>query len=101
MLSAVALMEKLAVSRIDKAEAQKQIAAARKAGGSIRDGVPLAEQTERTDEFFRRAAEALRLLGAGGRAIAAVPCEVADGRPGEAPWTGRRFSRRSGDPPQK
>lgn len=63
MLSAAELMEKLAAARTDTPELQKEVAAARKAARSFRGDIPLAEQTERTDAFFRSAAEVLRLLG--------------------------------------
>ena len=64
LLSATELMEKLVESRADAGpELRKEISGARKAALSIREGVPLAEQTERADAFFRHAGEALRLMG--------------------------------------
>jgi hypothetical protein len=64
LLSATELMEKLVEPRADAGpELGKEISGARKAALSIREGVPLAEQTERTDAFFRHAGEALRLMG--------------------------------------
>lgn len=64
LLSATELMEKLSRARADAGpELGKEIAGARKAALSIREGVPLAEQTERADAFFRHAGEALRLMG--------------------------------------
>lgn len=66
LVSATELMEKLVESRADAGpELSKEIASARKAALSIREGVPLTEQTERTDTFFRHAGAALRLLGEG------------------------------------
>jgi hypothetical protein len=64
LLSATGLMEKLVEFRADAGpELKKEISGARKAALSIREGVPLAEQTDRTDAFFRHAGEALRLMG--------------------------------------
>lgn len=64
LLSATELMEKVVESDADaESELGKEISGARKAALSIREGVPLAEQTERTDAFFRHAGEALRLMG--------------------------------------
>lgn len=46
---------------------RREVEAARTAALSLRPGVPLAGQSEQTDDFFRRAGEVLRLLRDGQR----------------------------------
>lgn len=62
-LSATEVIEMLSHERPDVApEVRRRVARAREVAMAIRSGVPLSEQTSRTDSFFRESSQALELL---------------------------------------
>lgn len=68
LVSAAELMGMLTRRRADAApEIGASVAEAQKAALSIRHEVPLVEQTNQTDTFFRKSSEALALLAGGSR----------------------------------
>lgn len=68
LLSATEVMAALSGAAGDTDPAvRREVEAARMSALSLRPGVPLAGQSEHTDDFFRRAGEVLRLLREGQR----------------------------------
>ena len=66
LVSATEVMDMLSRRHSDTPpEIDSRVAEARRAALSIREGVPLVEQTDHTDTFFRATSEALAMLGGG------------------------------------
>ena len=68
LVSATEVMEMLSRRRSDApSEIESRVAEARRAALSIRWGVPLVDQTDHTDTFFRVTSEVLAMLARGNR----------------------------------